>query len=146
VEGGGDEQGSVPAAAARQGLGARREGRGRGDEHVCFLCGGFTLAGSGAFRCIDLLFLRFSYLFTKGRLMDAEIIGEFLEISPLISRNSPIISRCLFQHLEFLNLMAAFHWSESRFGVLSFLEGKCWLGQGIGKSAESSLSANIKGS
>jgi len=57
---------------------------GGGDEHVCFLCGGFTLAGSGAFHCIDPLLLRFSYLITKGRLMDAEIISEFLKITPFV--------------------------------------------------------------
>ena len=38
------------------------------------------MAGPGAFRCMDPLFLRFNNLFTKARVMDTEIICEFLEV------------------------------------------------------------------
>ena len=75
------------AAAARRG--ARREVGGGGR-------GGVTLAGAGAFRCMDPLFLRFNNLFTKTSWVDTEIISEFLEIPPFFPiTRIPVTHNCL---------------------------------------------------
>ena len=56
------------------------------------------------------------------------------------------MSPFLLQCSEFLNLMTAFHWGESRFGVLCFFASEFRYVQGIGKRILSSLSGNCKGS